>query len=55
MPIQACDDADGCDQYVIDWWQMGVREWADLLAGWTFDRTADYAFCPEHKPDEVQS
>lgn len=50
VPIVTCDHEDGCDEWMIDNWEMGVSNWRDLMPGWTYDpyKDNDDALCPEH-------
>lgn len=51
VPIQACDDEHGCDEWAIDLESTGARYvyGKSPLDGWVIDRRADTAFCPEHR------
>ena len=50
VPIQMCDHEQGCPEWMVDYYETGATNWADLLDGWVFDPYTDRerAFCPEH-------
>lgn len=50
VPIVTCDHEDGCDEWMLDHYEMCVDNWKDFLDGWAYDpyRYRDDAFCPEH-------
>lgn len=51
VPILSCDHKDGCDNWVVDNYELGVTNWREVLRGWEYDPYADRdaAYCPEHK------
>jgi len=51
VPIVTCDYEDGCDEWMINYYEMGVSNWREFLYGWKYDPYSynDDAFCPEHK------
>lgn len=54
IPILTCDHEDGCDRWVIDNYELGAKEWREVMRGWTYDPYADRdaSICPEHKGDQ---
>lgn len=54
LPIITCDSEEGCDQWMVDNYELGVMEWREITRGWKYDpyNDRDAALCPEHK-DEV--
>jgi hypothetical protein len=54
VPIITCDSEYGCDNWVIDNYELGAKEWREIMRGWTYEpyKDRDAALCPEHK-DEV--
>jgi hypothetical protein len=56
VPIVTCDHEDGCDQWMLDHWTMGVTNWQTFLDGWKYDphqydEIRRPALCPDHNPD----
>lgn len=49
VPVQMCDDEDGCTEWMVDYYALCADNWRALLGGWRFDPyVSDQAFCPEH-------
>lgn len=53
VPVQTCDDEDGCDRWMIDYYALCANNWKDFLDGWQFDpyspHDRDLALCTEHR------
>lgn len=54
IPIITCDSEDGCDSWVVDNYELGVKEWREIMRGWAYDpyKDRDSAYCPEHKKED---
>lgn len=48
LSIQTCDDEHGCEEWMPDYYAMGVSGWRSFLGGWFFDSRTDRAYCPDH-------
>jgi hypothetical protein len=53
LPILTCDSEDGCDMYVTNQYELGVKEWRDIMRGWAYDpyKDRDASLCPVHKDE----
>jgi len=56
LPILMCDHEDGCEEWLIDNYQMGVTNWRTFAGSWDYDphKDPDRAFCPKHKRDVLE-
>jgi len=54
VPILTCDSEFGCDGWIIDQYELGVKEWREIMRGWTYNpyKDRDAAFCPLCSPDQ---
>jgi hypothetical protein len=54
LPIITCDSEYGCDRWVTDNYELGVKEWREIMRGWTYNphKDRDTAYCPDCKKED---
>lgn len=56
VPIVMCDSEDGCDEWFIDNWEMGVSNWQVFVPeGWRYDPydSRKPHLCPDHAKEQA--
>lgn len=54
VPILSCDHEDGCTEWIIDEYELGIAEWREGMPGWTYNpyKSRDSSYCPDHKKED---
>lgn len=57
IAIVTCDDEHGCDEWTVDYHEVGVSNWRELMAGWQFDPfpygNTKPQMCREHATEAI--